>query len=70
MPFLQVQPVPASLCGAVLDRFETVPELAGLCAEDWDAFRTTVVRPNTDPHRQRGKYGAAERRRRKQKVEL
>jgi Family of unknown function (DUF6065) len=69
MPFLQVQPVPASLCGAALERFEIVPEMAGLRAEDWDAFRTTVVRPNEDPHRQRGQYGAAERRRRKHKVE-
>ena len=49
--------------------FRTVPEMAGLRAEDRNAFRSTVIRPNTDPHRQRGQYGAAERRRRKHGVE-
>ena len=49
--------------------FKTVPEMAGLRAEDWDAFRTTVVWPNEDSHRQRGQYAAAERRRRKHGVE-
>jgi hypothetical protein len=40
----------------------------GLCAEDRGGFRTTVIRPDTDPHRQRG-YGAVESRRRKHKAE-
>ena len=50
-------------------RFKTVPEMAGPRAEDRDPFRSTTVRPDTDPHRQRGQYGAAERRRRKHGVE-
>jgi hypothetical protein len=49
--------------------FKTVLEMAGLRAEDWDAFRSTVIRPNREPHRRRGQYGAAERRRRKHAAE-
>lgn len=66
-PFLQVQPVHQSLYGGALDTFEVVPDLAQLRDSDWEAYRTTVVQPNVDPHRQRGQYAAATRRRRKQK---
>jgi Family of unknown function (DUF6065) len=65
-PFLQVQPVPRSSYGNVLDRFEIVPDLNQLKPEDWEAFKTTVVHPNTQPDRPRGQYAANTRRRRKQ----
>jgi hypothetical protein len=65
-PFLQVQPVHRSTYGAGLDNFEVIPQLAQLKPVDWEAFRSTVVRPNTDPHRQRGQYAVTSRRRRKQ----
>jgi hypothetical protein len=66
-PFLQVQPVHQSLYGSALDTFEVVDDLARLAPADWEAYRKTVVQPNVDPHRQRGQYAAANRRRRKQK---
>jgi hypothetical protein len=65
-PFLQVQPVYRGVYGDVLDDFEVVPELEQLTQGDWDAFRATVVHPNTDPQRQRGQYAVGSRRRRKQ----
>lgn len=65
-PFLQVQPVHRSTYGSALDSFELVPDLDQLKPGDWEAFRTTVVKPNVDPHRQRGQYAVNTRRRRKQ----
>jgi hypothetical protein len=67
-PFLQVQPVHRSTYGNALDRFEVVPELGQLRPADWEAFRTTVVKPNVDPHRMRGQYAVTSRRRRKQTI--
>jgi uncharacterized protein DUF6065 len=67
-PFLQVQPVHQSLYGTALDTFGVVSDLAELEPADWEAYRKTVVQPNVDPHRQRGQYAAASRRRRKQKT--
>jgi hypothetical protein len=67
-PFLQVQPVRRNTYGNALDNFEIVSELGQLTPADWEAFRTTVVRPNIDPHRQRGQYAVSSRRRRKQPV--
>jgi Family of unknown function (DUF6065) len=66
VPFLQVQPVPQSLHGTALDTFEVVPDLAELSAGDWEAYRKTVVQPNTKADRRRARYAAAPRRRRKQ----
>lgn len=66
-PFLQVQPVQQGTYGAGLDQFGLVDDLTKLQPADWEAFRRTVVAPNVDPHRQRGQYAAATRRRRKQK---
>jgi hypothetical protein len=66
-PFLQVQPVHRSVYGPELDAFEVVPGLDRFAARDWDDFRTTVVVPNVDPHRQRGQYAVAARRQRKQR---
>jgi len=66
-PFLQVQPVHRSVYGPALDAFEVVPGLDRFGSRDWDSFRTTVVVPNVDPHRQRGQYAVAARRQRKQR---
>jgi hypothetical protein len=66
-PFLQVQPVHRSTYGDTLDAFDVVPGLAGFGSREWDDFRTTVVVPNIDPHRQRGQYAAAARRQRKRR---
>jgi hypothetical protein len=66
-PFVQVQPVHRSVYGPQLDAFEVVPGLDRFASPDWDDFRTTVVVPNVDPHRQRGQYAVAARRQRKQR---
>jgi len=66
-PFAQVQPVHRSVYGAALDAFAVVPGLDQFGSRDWDDFRTTVVLPNVDPHRQRGQYAVAARRQRKQR---
>lgn len=65
MPFLQVQPVHQSTYGHALDRFDVVEDLGQLTEADWEAYRKTVVKPNTDPHRQRGQYAVTTRRRQK-----
>jgi hypothetical protein len=53
--------------GPELDAFELVPGLDRFGPREWDDFRTTVVVPNVDPHRQRGQYAVAARRQRKQR---
>jgi hypothetical protein len=64
-PLLQVQAIPRSAYGDALDAFDVVEELDAFQASDWESFRSTVVAPNVDPHRQRGRYAAGARRRRK-----
>jgi len=66
-PFVQVQPVHRSLYGDALDAVEVVPGLDRFSPQEWDDFRTTVVVPNVDPHRQRGQYAAVARRQRKRR---
>ena len=66
-PFLQVQPVQQSTYGDALNTFEVVPDLTHLGEVEWEAYRKTVVQPNVDPHRQRGQYAVATRRRQKKK---
>jgi hypothetical protein len=64
-PFLQVQPIPRSAYGEALDTFDVVEDLAEFQESDWSSFGSTVVAPNVDPHRQRGRYAVGARRRRK-----
>jgi len=66
-PFVQVQPLHRSVYGDALDAFEVVPGLDGFGPREWADFRTTVVVPNVDPHRQRGQYATAARRARKRR---
>lgn len=62
-PLLQVQPIPRALySNESLGNFSVVEDLKSFSAEDWDRYRTTVVRPNTDPQRRRGAYAAKTRR--------
>ncbi len=65
LPLLQVQPVHQSTYGRSLDHFDIVEGLEQLGEEDWNAYRRTVVKPNEDPHRQRGQYAVATRKRHK-----
>jgi hypothetical protein len=66
-PFLQVQPVHRSVYGSALNNFETVSSgLDQMTPPDWDGFRATVVQPNSDPQRRRGRYAVNSRQQRKQ----
>jgi hypothetical protein len=63
VPFLQVQPVRKEVCSdKFLQNFE-VKDLAQLSAENWDAFRQTVVAPNISEDRRRGQYAVSVRKR-------
>ena len=64
-PFLQVQPVPRSLCAERLDQFRVVSNVSALSSSDWEAYRKTVVLPSSDPNRRPGQYALASRKRRK-----
>lgn len=55
-PFLQVQPLPQEAYGPAADRFAIIDGLAGFGAAEWNDFRSTIVRPNQDPHRKLGEY--------------
>jgi hypothetical protein len=59
-----VQPVHRSLYGNALENFELVSELKHLRPDEWEAFHSTIVKPNTDPHRRQGQYAVDTRRRR------
>lgn len=62
VPFLQVQPVrKETYADKFMQNFE-VNGLGGLSADNWDAFRRTVVAPNTQEDRKRGQYAVSVRR--------
>jgi hypothetical protein len=64
-PLFQVQPLPREVYDErTLNDYELVPELTQLSADDWDDYHYTVVRPNSQEHRQRGQYASASRKRR------
>jgi len=61
VPFLQVQPVRKEVYA---DRFMQnfqVKELSELSPDNWEAFRRTVVAPNTAAERKRGQYAVSVR---------
>jgi len=65
-PLMQVQPVQrATLTDAVLESYEVAEGLDSFAEEEWELFRRTVVRPNSDPDRRRGTYAAEARKGRK-----
>jgi hypothetical protein len=65
MPLVQVQPIHRSLYSEdVLGKFGLVEDLADFAPEDWERYRATVVKPNTDPDRKPGAYAVTSRKRR------
>jgi hypothetical protein len=66
-PLAQVQPVPRhTYSGDTLDRMEINPGSGGLTPEDWEAYRATIVEPNSRPNRPFGAYAARSRKQRHQ----
>jgi len=61
VPFLQVQPVRKEHYSDKLLQNFAVKDMAELSPDNWDAFRRTVVAPNTDPERKRGQYAVSVR---------
>lgn len=61
VPFLQVQPVRKDTYADKFMQNFTVKGLADLSPDHWEAFRRTVVVPNTDPERKRGQYAVSVR---------
>jgi hypothetical protein len=71
LPLLQLQPIPRSLYSEnVLGGSSFVGDLSDFTADDWDKYRTTVVKPNTDAGRKPGAYAVAARKRRTGEPEL
>jgi hypothetical protein len=61
-PLVQAQPVPRhSYSNDTLDRMDVTSEPAALTAEHWDAYRTSVVEPNSRPNRPFGAYATSAR---------
>src|ERR1044072_9391200 len=66
-PYLQLQPLHRDVYSdATLNDFQEVRSLSELGDAEWDRFRRTVVKPNTQFPRPLAPYAAATRKRRKQ----
>jgi Family of unknown function (DUF6065) len=64
-PLIQVQPVARhSYANETLDRMEVTPGPAGLTEAHWDAYRASIVEPNTRPNRPFGFYATTARKKR------
>jgi hypothetical protein len=61
IPFLQVQPVRKEHYGDRFLRNFVVKGVDELSVENWEQFHSTVVRPNSDPERQPGRYAVSVR---------
>jgi len=61
VPFLQVQPVRKEHYSDKFIKNFTTKGMQDLSAENWDAFRRTVVTPNTMADRKRGQYAVSVR---------
>ncbi len=62
-PLAQVQPLPRySYSSTSLDRMQITPGACALSAEQWEAYRASIVEPNTRPDRPFGAYAADVRR--------
>lgn len=61
VPFLQVQPVRKEVYAEKLLQNFSVKGIEDLSAEHWEAFGRTVVAPNVDPERKRGRYAVSVR---------
>ena len=66
LPLLQVQPVLRTTYeDELLNQFRIVDQLEDWTSEEWDNYRTTVMAPNIDKDRRRGRHAVELRRRRK-----
>ncbi len=64
-PLAQIQPVHrVAYENQTLSSMGVVDDLSGLGAEEWDAYRTTIVEPNSRPDRPHGGYAVGARKRR------
>jgi hypothetical protein len=64
-PLVQAQPVPRhSYSNATLDRMGVTPGPSKLTDAHWDAYRATIVEPNSRPDRPFGAYAVAARKKR------
>lgn len=61
VPFLQVQPVRKEIYAEKFLQNFSVKDLSDMSADTWDAFGRTVVAPNVDPDRKRGRYAVTVR---------
>jgi len=63
-PLFQAQAIPRSVYAEeALGAIRVVGSLDDMSESDWDAYRRTVVKPNTDPDRRRGQYATDTRKR-------
>jgi hypothetical protein len=63
-PIFAVQPLPRDAYSAqTLDRFAVVDSLAELGDEQWDRYRQSIVKNQSDPQRRYGHHAIARRRR-------
>ena len=65
-PLAQVQPIPRHAYGdETLASSHLKPNLGSFSAADWDAYRASVVEPNSRPNRPFGAYATESRKRRR-----
>lgn len=61
VPFLQVQPVRKDIYSDQFLQNYAVKNMTDISEADWDAFRRTVVTPNTETERKPGQYAVSVR---------
>ena len=65
-PLAQIQAVPRHIYDDdTLNSLKVTPTLAALTSIEWDAYRKSVVEPNSRPNRSFGEYAVAARKRRR-----
>ena len=65
-PLAQVQPIPRHVYSdEILTSANLTSDIAALTTTEWDAYRASVVEPNSRPHRPFGAYAVAARKRRR-----
>ena len=63
-PLAQVQPLPrVAYAEANLAPSHVTADMAGLSADDWEAYRTAIAGPSDDPERRFGRYAVTARKR-------
>lgn len=64
-PLVQVQPVPRHIySNETLDQMDITLNASDLTAKDWEAYRATIVEPNSRPNRPFGAYATTARKKR------